>query len=369
MIIFDITLVIISFILSTYGLYYFSIHTNKNITFTNKFINLAIFLIFSIFYFNLLVFSSLKIVDQTLALIFWEVTIVLKVTLLSVISSLQLYMMIDHFFRYIPLVFYAFLLGIIFSLILPGNSFRIVELGDFRYFYFQNILLLFFIFVLDLVIVALLWLMFLVNYKRMLSRGLLAKFLVFIVLNSATIASILLYFISQIQIIKYIHLILFLTTAFLILQIIVKEPGFFIVIRTHIENLVIFHRSGILLYSYDFEQEKEIDDSLLKGSILIGISHILANFADKKEQLNLIKMKNRDIVFEYDNEYGYALLLITNRRSTVINKIVAEFIQKFRQKNQEELNKINKSNQLIDISKFKNTKSIILECFSPYLKK
>ncbi|MEJ2276564.1 MAG: hypothetical protein P8Y70_02275 [Candidatus Lokiarchaeota archaeon] len=94
----------------------------------------------------------------------------------------------------------------------------------------------------------------------------------------------------------------------------------FIVITNKIYNFIIFHRSGILLFAYDFQSKKEIDDSILKGSILIGINHILTNFRTQRDNLNLIKMKDRDIIFDYDIKHGYAVLLITDHKNKIIER-------------------------------------------------
>ena len=138
----------------------------------------------------------------------------------------------------------------------------------------------------------------------------------------------------------------------------------FIELTNRIYDFIIFHKSGILLYSYSFETGKETDESLLKGSILIGINHILANFIDKKDQLNLIKLKERDIVFEYDNLHGYAILLTTNHKNKYIEKAVNNFMQEFTNLNKEKLKSMT---GLIDVSEFRNAKSLISEYFAPYL--
>ncbi|MCK4480057.1 MAG: hypothetical protein KAV01_05985, partial [Candidatus Lokiarchaeota archaeon] len=140
----------------------------------------------------------------------------------------------------------------------------------------------------------------------------------------------------------------------------------FIELTNKIHDFIIFHRSGILLYSYNFETGQETDESLLKGSILIGINHILSNFIDKKDQLNLIKMKNRDIILEYDNTHGYALLLTANHKNKFIDKAVNSFMTKFTSLNGEKLKNLN---GLIDVSEFRNAKEIIIENFEPFIKK
>jgi len=163
---------------------------------------------------------------------------------------------------------------------------------------------------------------------------------------------------------SYLYIVLYLIAASIASYMIFKKPSLFIELTNRIYNFIIFHRSGILLYSYSFETGREIDDSLLKGSILIGINHILSSFFDKKEQLNLIKMKNRDIVFEYDITHGYAILLTTNNKNTYIEKAVSNFMRRFSELNGD---KFRNTKGLIDVSEFQNAKELLLENFKSYI--
>jgi hypothetical protein len=163
---------------------------------------------------------------------------------------------------------------------------------------------------------------------------------------------------------KYFYAALYLIGAGFACYYIIEKPFLLIELTNRIYDFIIFHRSGILLYSYNFETGEETDDSLLKGSILIGINHILSNFINKKDQLGLIKMQNRDIILEYDNEHGYALLLTTNHKNAFIDKAVDNFMRKFTKLNKENLKQLN---GLIDVSEFRNAKDIILEFFGPFI--
>jgi len=173
-----------------------------------------------------------------------------------------------------------------------------------------------------------------------------------------------LHLIYQNIILRYLYLIIYIIGSFIATYNIFKRPTLFIELTNKIFDFIIFHQSGILLYSYNFETGKETDESLLKGSILIGINHILSNFINKKDQLNLIKMKERDIVFEYDNTHGYAILLTTNHRNNFIENAVSSFMDKFTKLNMEKLKNMK---GLIDISEFKNAKELILANFDPYI--
>lgn len=75
-------------------------------------------------------------------------------------------------------------------------------------------------------------------------------------------------------------------------------------------------------------------------------------------------MQNRDIILEYDNNHGYALLLTTNHKNDYIDKAVSNFMDKFTKMNQEKLKKLN---GLIDVSEFGNAKQIITEYFHPFI--
>jgi hypothetical protein len=135
-----------------------------------------------------------------------------------------------------------------------------------------------------------------------------------------------------------------------------------------IYNFIIFHRSGILLFAYDFQSKKEIEDSVLKGSILIGINHILTNFGTQRDNLNLIKMKNRDIILDYDKEHAYAILLTIDHKNKIIDRALKLFMKKFTEQNNEILHKINQINLLIDLSEFNNTRELLFQYFGPYIK-
>ncbi len=154
----------------------------------------------------------------------------------------------------------------------------------------------------------------------------------------------------------------------IIVYIVIFEYELFVVLKNKLYDFVIFHRSGVLLFSYNFEEQREIDDSILKGSILIGINHILSNFINKKDKLSLIKMKDRDIIFEYNSEYGYAILMIVDHRNRTIERAVKLFMNEFSEHHEKVLTKINQHSQLIDTSEFKSTKLIIDNYFKPFLK-
>jgi len=208
------------------------------------------------------------------------------------------------------------------------------------------------------------WYNMIINFPKFRDKQ-IGKNLGFLTLNFTLIIIFYsLHLIFQIILFEYLYLLIYLIGAFIASYNIYKKPALFIELTNRIYDFIIFHKSGILLYSYNFETGKETDESLLKGSILIGINHILSSLVDKKDQLNLIKMKDRDILFEYDTSNGYAILLTTNHKNTFIEKAVSSFMQKFSKLNYE---KFENMNGLIDVSEFGNARKFILEFFAPYI--
>jgi hypothetical protein len=264
----------------------------------------------------------------------------------------------------LSMLLYSLFIGMILGLSLIPDSFTINLSNGFYVYTFQNLVLLYAILSYSSVIIGVMCFN-LVKYfsrirdnksKKMIST-LTAEFCFIIVLYSV-------YITSQSILIRYVYAVFYIVGAIFASYYLIKKPFVFIELTNKIYDFIIFHRSGILLYSYNFETGEETDESLLKGSILIGINHILSNFINKKDQLGLIKMQNRDIIFEYDNNHGYALLLITNHKNSFINKAVSRFMKKFTSLNKEKLKNLT---GLIDVSEFRNAKEIILEFFEPFI--
>jgi hypothetical protein len=168
------------------------------------------------------------------------------------------------------------------------------------------------------------------------------------------------------ELLRFLHLLFYLVTFLLFIYIIIKKPSFFLVFTNKIYDFIIFHKSGILLYSYNFQTGKEVDEQSLKGSILIGISHIMTNLSNIENQLTHIKMKDKAIVFNFDQELGIAVLLVAKHKNSVLEKTIIKFMNEFSQAYEEKLRNLNR---LIDISGFEDTSKIILQYFKHYLLK
>ncbi len=361
----DLILIISSVILSLIAISFIATHHMNFGSKINILLIILIYLFVGIFYFTTFSLSTLSFFDKTTALTLWKYSIIIRIVAMGFLISMHSfeieYCKKNFFCGFI----FSFLGGIIVSLILLPNSFKVIKIGEYYIFLAQNSYFLIFIVLFDVAMILLMFSMQIRSYSQIQNKklGLLLNIgtlsFIFVILTST------IYIITQFLLFRYLHLISYFFSAIIVLYAIIKKPEIFIELTNKIYNFIIFHRSGILLYNYNFEIGKETDDSLLKGSILIGINHILSNFIDKRAQLNLIKMQDHDIVLEFDNKLDYALLLTVKKKNKFIEKAVQHFMNKFAQLNEDKLVNLN---GLIDTSTFGNAGEIINEFFYPYIK-
>jgi hypothetical protein len=149
---------------------------------------------------------------------------------------------------------------------------------------------------------------------------------------------------------------------------IVKKPEIFFVLPNRIYSINIYHKSGIMIYSYNFENQTETKtDSTIWGNILIGLNHILSEFLDKKDKIDVIQTKEADVVVRYEEDEGYALIVITNRKNSIVEDLMKNFSIEFKLKYKNELNEILDINKIINLSEFSGLKGLIEKNFELYL--
>ncbi|MHA1727013.1 MAG: hypothetical protein ACTSXH_19590 [Promethearchaeota archaeon] len=177
-----------------------------------------------------------------------------------------------------------------------------------------------------------------------------------------------LYFITMNEVFLILIFLLLMGRAVSFLILIIFNPNSFIYLSNQLENLIIFHKSGILLFSYNFEKNRgDLEESFLKGSILIGINHVLNNFIDRKSSLDCIKIHKKYAYFDYDEHHGYAILVIVNHANNFVKKLMKKFMVLFSEQNKEYLEEINSNKGLIDVSKFHSTQEIIVKVFKIFM--
>ena len=318
-------------------------------------------------FFPLYTLSTETLIEESTALLIWKSSIIIWIISISLLSIQQTQIIKIKKISSFPSMLYALVGGIIMSLTILSNSIEIFQgSGNGYYYRFNNLLLLLIIIFFNIVVVSLLFFSLFDNMANVRDKESGRNLGLLTIQFSSVILLYTLHLITQNIVFKIIYFIIYFIGAIFASYTIYRRPSLFLELTNKIYDFIIFHKSGILLYSFNFETGKETDDSLLKGSILIGINHILSNFIDRKDQLNLIKMKDRDLIFEYDNSYDYAIILTTNHKHAFIEKALSNFMRQFSALNGEKLKTMK---GLIDVSEFGNARGMLAENFTPYIQK
>lgn len=360
----DILLILTSIFISTVGIIYVYKNRENFGNVLNVVLNILIYLILGVFFLSTFSLSIQSVLSEGVSIVLWHISIVLWIFSINLLSVIHKFVIKIEEKVILTFIFFSLITGIIIGLSFLSNSFEIHLVRNNYRFSFKNGYLLISLVLYNLIVVGLMWYDLIKYFSRIRDKASRMILSILTIQFSLIILLYSFYLTVQNQIIRYLFLAIYLIGAIFASYTIIKKPSLFIELTNKINDFIIFHKSGILLYSFNFETGEEIDESLLKGSILIGINHILSNFVDKKDQLNLIKMKNRDIILEYDNTLGYALLLTTNHKNAYIEKAVNGFIDKFNFLNKDKLLKLN---GLIDVSEFSNARELIKEFFHPFI--
>ena len=315
----------------------------------------------------LIEFSINTYFSMQTARIIWLASVILRIVSIWIIIVFHnIILEYRNIKTIIPIFVISLIAGTVLSVILSQNVFQIVQKNN-RYFYtINNPFFLIILILFDSVSIIGPWFVQIRNFPRFRTKKLGFELNTILISVSTIILAHGLFNLTQILPFWYIHIILYIIGASLVLYSVLKRPQVFIILNCKLFDFIVFHKSGILLYSYNFITGKEEDESVIKGTILIGINHILSNLSEKKKLLNLIKMPHRDILLDYNGELGYAVLLITNQKNSIIEKAMQGFMKSFAEKNRE---KFEKMSGLIDVSEFKETKNILDKYFEPFISK
>jgi hypothetical protein len=188
------------------------------------------------------------------------------------------------------------------------------------------------------------------------------------VISIIPIMMYLLYVFIGNSIFRELFITLYWIASFAVDVMLIRNPEMFFILPNQIFGINLFHKSGILLYSYKIDKKKARDiDSTIWGSVLIGINHILSEFLDKTDKIDVIQTQRTDIVVKYDVELGFALVINTSRKNSIIENLMDDFLNAFKDRYRPELMDIQDLNRIIDVSDFLDTKNIIEQYFQLYL--
>ncbi|MFX1586049.1 MAG: hypothetical protein ACFFDL_15995 [Promethearchaeota archaeon] len=185
---------------------------------------------------------------------------------------------------------------------------------------------------------------------------------------TAPIIFYILYIILQGQVYRELFIILIWITNFGVDIMIILKPEMFFILPNKIYSVNIYHKSGVLLYSYNFKKKENILNNLkIWGNIIIGLNYILSEFVDKSDKIDVIQTRGADIVVDYDIDYGFAVVVLTSKKNAILERIIQKFSHDFRTFYENELNEIQDLNRLINVSEFKKAQQIIEKNFELYL--
>ena len=360
----------------TYTLVYiYSHHENFGIKFT-AILNFLMIFNGVMIYSTLFVLSVSFFLSENINITLWKLSIIFGFISLMLTSLSYTFLKEFKKIPYFPFLYFTTLFGLLIGSFFSPNSvhvyinslnsppFLITDISKINYTFDIMTGLIISIFQCSLVIYYFLLSHMISNRARNkeIVKGLLINTIIF----AFPISMYILYIIFQIPIFRELHILSLWINILGICYVIVKKPEMFLELTNKIYYINIYHKSGILLYSYKFRTTNNEIDSTIWGNILIGINHILSEFVDPKDQIEVLQTDNSDIIVNYD-EFGFAVVLITNRKNAILKKLMENFAREFKNKYKNELIEIQDLNKLINVSEFKETKDIIEKNFQMYL--
>ncbi|MHA1669018.1 MAG: hypothetical protein ACTSV5_00415 [Promethearchaeota archaeon] len=331
-------------------------------------------LIYSTFFILSIIFHFSEEINITL----WKLSIIFGLISLIITTLIYSFFREYHKIQILPFILLILLFGLIIGTLFREKSIQLnTTLLEPIPFIISDISLVNFQFDLFTGIIIIITIISLISYLGYLSLVILREtkslddslpLFLNIIISAFPLIMYILYILEQRPLLRELHIILLWIVNFAVNIILIKKPEIFFVLPNKIFSINIYHKSGILLYSYDFgENHHQKLDSTNWGNFLIGINHILGEFVDIKNKIDVIKTKNSDIVVKYENESGFALIIMTNKKNRIIENLMETFSEEFKNNYVKELNDIQDLNRIIDVSNFIDTKEIIKRHFQLYL--
>lgn len=360
-------------IITIFSILYISYHYHAYGTKLMTILNLSISILIGFIY-STLFFVSIIILPS---LLIWRLSLLFKFTALIFISVLYAFLNEYKKIPLIPFLGFAMLFGFLIGNLFLFDSIQLINTSIISYpylitdFYKVN-----YVFQPILASIITIFLIYIAAYdlfysikiysnardKRM-TRGLIVN----TILLTFPLIIFILYVIYQATVLRELYIIFLWIYYFSVSIVIIRKPEMFLVLTNKIYYIYIYHKSGILLASYKFEKEKDLLDSSIWGNILIGLNYIISEFIDKKDKIDVMHTKNSDIIVKYNNEFGFAVLAITNQKNQVLMKHMENFTNEFQLKYEKELVDIQDLNKIINVSDFEQTKNMIEKNFKIYL--
>jgi hypothetical protein len=299
----SISLVVGYFLISSLGLI-LTIYIIRN---RRKFGTKLIGIIIAVTVFNLgvilgtfYIFSVVFFISEYLNVLFWKFSII--AWFISLIMTALLFSFFREYkkVKSFPFLYYTLLLGLLIGALLIPNSITLtlsIPIPSSISFIDPSLINYNFNFITGTVIILFqilsisyyFYIAITINFRSKNKEDTLLVFL------NATIFSIPIFvnilhiifhrtILSEI-IIRDLFIIILWIGFFGVSIMLIKKPEMLFVLPNSIYSINIYHKSGILIYSYKFTKQLESrTESTIWGNILIGLNHILSEFLDKKKK-------------------------------------------------------------------------------------
>ncbi|MFO7795851.1 MAG: hypothetical protein R6W84_06830, partial [Promethearchaeia archaeon] len=284
--------------------------------------------------FSLIYYLSIEIIfTERINLTLFYFTIIFETI------SLLIYCFVFSFLRSYghPPVFLFLLFNIILSLIagtlLSPQSININFINNDQIYFSFNLVLKLLIILINLA--GVIYSLYKLHeiYKISNNKDFCDKLILFTAILTVSVIIYCFYIFYNLIILRTLFILIYWMSVNIICYLAIVYPKLFLALTNKIFFINIYHKTGVLLYSYKFEKSiPQENDSAIWGNILIGLNHILSEFINKEDQIDSLQTKNAEIVVNYNNDLGFAVLAIMNQTNSFINQCLENLTQKFKEK-------------------------------------
>lgn len=358
---------VFTLIVMVYSMTRISLYSQKYIPHRVKIVNISLIFIIGIFYSTIFVLSITIYFSEAVNVFLLKISILVSLISFGLISIGYNFLREFKTVLIFPMLWFTVIIGLLIGTFFSSDSIKISLLENsiiyYSFSYITKLIVLFYqvsmivYFVYNAIIIL----------KKEENKEISRHMTIFSILAILPISLHIFYFLSQVILFRELHIIFTWILTIYGCYLFISKPEIFLVLTNKIYFLNIYHKSGVLLFSYQFKKLSNEMNSATWGNILIGLNHILSEFVDKSDRIDVLQTFNSEIVVNYNERYGFAVLVTTDKKNTVLEEIMGNFSKEFQDYYQKELADILDLNRIIDVTEFSDTKEIIEKNFQIYL--
>ena len=364
-------------ILSTNTIIQIFRHRNKYGTGLIGFLNLFNVFISGILHSTFFMFSVVIFISYDVNILMWKISLVTGFTTLLITSIIYSFFNEYKKIKLFPFIYFTLLFGLLIGALATDGSITLAVISpsppmfsiidpstiNFKFNLITSIVGILFELFITIYFLYIAAIIYNKTEKKEENLTLLLNTLVF----SISMMMLLLYISLQDTLYRELYIIILWVSSFAVNIMLIRKPEMFFILPNKIYSVNIYHKSGIVLYSHSFDNRADYKiESARWGTILIGLNHILSEFIDKTDKIDVIQTKKADLVVRYENDHGYALMVITNQKNDIIEDLMSDFSNDFNRKFKSKLVEIQDLNKLINISEFMDVKELVEKHFQLY---